>query len=409
MSEAHENSGGGNNTSLTVPMTSRSTSLKLKDVKIVSRYDELREELLKDEYSLHQDTQLAFWALPKEQKLPHALIGCKLGELLKKSFDELLRTPTIGEKKFKSILTLLERAKNAKAEDISNSLSPPKADTSLLEDSDEISIDSISEIQWRRWQAIILDKGLANEPLGRLCPTLSKLTRPIWNNLLSEYCQITLSEVREMRTHGEKRVESILEIFRYVCSIVGEMKSSGHRVQLVPERIADVETWGLRTLSKPDMPNSEEIKDNYILPLLGQLEIDSTENKIRQISENRIGLHGEVISLRQAARKLGMARARIYQLLDEINDILTVRWPNGWWITSLLRNKLPSAIVGCSHNESEFSQFHYAAEIFFPWGRRGAIPEMLEGFADGTVAQGTTRNGDWDEADSDGESPFSSR
>ena len=36
-----------------------------------------------------------------------------------------------------------------------------------------------------------------------------------------------------------------------------------------------------------------------------------------------------VTSVRQAARTMGLTRARVYQLLNEINDIMMVRWPNG--------------------------------------------------------------------------------
>ncbi|MCL2116857.1 MAG: hypothetical protein FWH27_00365 [Planctomycetaceae bacterium] len=345
-----------------------------EDIQVVPQYEQLRNALLQEQYALHLTKPLAFWTLPTDRRLPLILINRTLGELLQIPFDELCRTPSIGEKKIQSFITLLTRAVNTNVEDIPDSALPLKADSSstlFLEENDSFTDSTfVSEIQWQKWQAVILEKGLANEKLGRLCPSLSELTRVIWNNTLGDYCDKTLVEMREIRTHGEKRVTAILKIFHCVCAIVNKVENSKHLIaRLVPKDIDRVETWSLQVLNKRGTPHKADIEANYIRPLLEQLKIDATE-QICRLAENRIGLQGEVTSIRQAARALGLARARIYQLLNEINDILMVRWPYGRLITSLLRNKFLYEAKERQHNDPEFARFHAAAELFFPWGRR---------------------------------------
>ena len=43
---------------------------------------------------------------------------------------------------------------------------------------------------------------------------------------------------------------------------------------------------------------------------------------------------------------MGLTRARVYQLLNEINDIMTVRWPNGRHQMYELREKLRDRVEG---------------------------------------------------------------
>jgi len=345
-----------------------------EDVQVVPQYEHLSSVLRQDQYSLHLTKPLAFWALPTDRRLPLVLINRTLGELLKIPFEELCRTPSIGEKKIQSYLTLLARAVNTKTEDIPTSCltAQTEAHSTLFIDENEPFSDStfVSEIQWQKWQAVIVEKGLVHEKLGRLCPVLSELTRVIWNCTLGEYCTKTLAEMREIRTHGEKRVQAIIKIFHCVCGIVSKVDNTKHLLtRLIPRDIDHVESWTLHILNKRGTPSKTDIEANFIKPLLAQLKIDSTE-QICQLAENRIGMEGEVTSIRQAARTLDLARARIYQLLNEINDILIVRWPNGRLLTSLLRNKFLFEAKERQHNDPEFARFHAAAELFFPWGRR---------------------------------------
>ncbi|MDR1382362.1 MAG: hypothetical protein LBJ67_00735 [Planctomycetaceae bacterium] len=347
----------------------------LDNIQIVPQYEQLRATLFQEKYALHLSKPLAFWALPTDRRLPLVLLNRSLGELLNIPFEEICRTPSIGEKKVLSYLTLLTRATNTKAEDIPEKFClnvPIDNNSSLFIDEDDVFLESanVSEIQWQTWQNIIIEYGLQNEKLGRLCPTLKELTHVVWNNTFEDYCSKSLTEIREIPTHGEKRITAIMKIFHNICSIVSNLKNSKHFVmRLIPRNIDHVENWSIKVLLKRGMPKKSEIDDNYIQPLLEQMKIDASE-QIYELILNRIGLQGEVTSIRQASRILKLARARVYQLLNEINDITLIRWPNGRLLTSLLRNKFLRDTTKEQYPNPEFARFHAAAELFFPWGRR---------------------------------------
>ncbi|MDR1493868.1 MAG: hypothetical protein LBT05_14295 [Planctomycetaceae bacterium] len=344
------------------------------NIQVVPQYEQLRAILFQEKYALHLSKPLAFWALPTDRRLPLILLNRPLGELLNIPFEEICRTPSIGEKKILSYLTLLTRAINTNVEDVPEKIClniPLDNNASLFLD-DDVFLEStyVSEIQWQKWQKIIVECGLQNEKLGRLCPTLKELTRVVWNNTFGDYCFKSLTEMREIRTHGEKRIAAILKIFHSICSIVGRLKNSKHLVmRLIPQNIDRVENWSIETLLKRETPKKSDIVENYIQPLLEQMKIDASE-QIYDLIQNRIGLRGETTSIRQASRILKLARARVYQLLNEINDITLIRWPNGRLLTSLLRNKFLRNTTNKQHPNKEFVQFHAAAELFFPWGRR---------------------------------------
>ena len=83
------------------------------------------------------------------------------------------------------------------------------------------------------------------------------------------------------------------------------------------------------------------------------------------------GLTGPITSVRQAARSMGLTRARVYQLLNEINDILAVRWPHGRHQMYELREKLMSESKEMD-SPPDLQQFLAAVELFYPGSRRGA-------------------------------------
>ena len=68
---------------------------------------------------------------------------------------------------------------------------------------------------------------------------------------------------------------------------------------------------------------------------------------------------------------MGLTRARVYQLLNEINDILTVRWPNGRHQMYELREKLLNESKDMP-TPPDLQQFLAAIELFYPGSRRGA-------------------------------------
>jgi hypothetical protein len=122
------------------------------------------------------------------------------------------------------------------------------------------------------------------------------------------------------------------------------------------------------------VPGPEEIFQRFVSPLLEQVRIDATR-QIVTLAEYRLGIGGPITSVRQAARTMGLTRARVYQLLNEVNDIMSVRWPLGRHQVYELRGKLRAEGERLGV-EVDLSQFHAAVELFYPGTRRGAAGQM---------------------------------
>ncbi len=349
----------------------------VEEFQIVGHFEGLRKLLLSGGHADHLEKSLACWALPSDRRLPLALLGRSLRDLLSTSFEELSATPGIGRKKTASLVMLLARAANTdpaalplEALDLqSNGASTGTAGASA--DGNGFDVTNISEITWSQWRASIGRHGLGQESLGRFAPSLRGMTRVIWNTPLGAYTSSSLAEIRAMKTHGEKRVRAILETFHAVHTLVSGMGTQEHLVvRIMPRTIDRVERWSGRALQRAGIPSEQEIFANFVNPLLEQIRFDATQ-QIAVLAENRLGVGGSISSVRQAARNMGLTRARVYQLLNEINDIMTVRWPTGRHQSHELREKFQAEAAAL--NESpDLEQFLAAVELFYPGARRGA-------------------------------------
>ena len=174
-----------------------------------------------------------------------------------------------------------------------------------------------------------------------------------------------------MRTHGEKRVRAVLDVFHAVHTLVADMGTQPHLiVRIVPRSVDRVEGWIGKALQTPGVPGEEDIFENFVSPLLEQVRNDATQ-QIARLAENRLGIASPITSVRQAARTMGLTRARVYQLLNEINDIMTVRWPDGRHQVYELRDKLQTEAAEME-DAPDLRQFLAAIELFYPGSRRGA-------------------------------------
>jgi len=347
----------------------------VEELQVVSRFESLRKILLSNQYADHLEKPLAYWALPTDRRLPLAFLGRTLDELLNTPFSELSATPGIGQKKIRSFVKLLSRAANTDPSELPVDLSVASASGRLSSPApgptNGFDPSTVSEVVWGQWRTTVVERGLGGQTLGRFAPSLKNMTRVIWNTPLENYVHSTLAEIRAMKTHGEKRVRAILEVFHSVHNLVAGMGHQDHLVlRIVPRLIDRVETWVGRVLQTPGVPSREEIFEKFLHPLLEQVRIDATQ-QIVQLAEYRLGIGGPATSVRQAARTMGLTRARVYQLLNEINDIMTVRWPMGRHQVYELRDKL-EAEAATRDDPPDLRQFHAAIELFYPGSRRGA-------------------------------------
>ena len=247
-------------------------------------------------------------------------------------------------------------------------------------ESDGFDPTNISEITWAQWRASVVRHGLSSETLGHFAPSLRNMTRVIWNTPLGAYTSSTLAEILALKTHGEKRIRAVLEAFHAAHAIVSGMGTQEHLVvRILPRQIDRAECWTGRMLQRPGVPSQEEIYENLVLPLLEQVRIDAT-GQVAMLAENRLGVAGPITSVRQAARSMGLTRARVYQLLNEVNDIMTVRWPMGRHQIHELREKFMQAETDEADGMPDLRQFHAAVELFYPGSRRGAAGPLEQTF-----------------------------
>lgn len=302
------------------------------DVKLAASFDLLRDQLLAENNPDRLGKPLAFWVLPDDRRLPLAFLARTLRDLLSTRFAELAATPGVGQKKMASLVVLLHRAATQSpaehqflteiASATSSQAPPASADPNAFNPA------LVSELIWTQWKDTVRLHGIGNEQLGRLAPSLQSLPTVIWESPLGFYLHKSLVEIRELKTHGEKRVLAVLEVFHAVHRMLGAVASTGLAVRLSPRLIAEAEDWMAEAKSRDTAPRQEELVERLCEPLLKQLELD-VGTTVCGLARARLGVGAPPKSVREQSREMGVTRARIYQLLEDCHRTMHVRWPEG--------------------------------------------------------------------------------
>lgn len=363
----------------------------LDELQLAMRFDELRKQLAEERYRPLYNRTLAFWALPSDRRLPLGLMNRTLEQIVSSPFTDLASTPGIGKKKLQGLLLLLERAANTDPTSLpaeSNESDQSSSASGELEPEPRFHWEDVSELMWAEWRTTVRKHHLEEIPLGRLAPSLKRITRVIWNEPLKDYLDATIQDLREKRSFGERRLTAVLEVFGSIHEVLKNVEPQSHlAIELAPRRIAAMQRWILETWQIGKVPSQEEIKQNFIIPLLEQGRIDTAEQTVALV-EQRLGVNGPPVSVRQLGRTFNLTRARIYQLFDELAEILRVRWPLGRAYTQLLQ----SFIVYEFNRRGtgpDISQLTMAIEIFFPKAgerrqivtSKSGLPDLSPGFA----------------------------
>jgi hypothetical protein len=194
----------------------------------MSQFDDVCHQLLADDNRDYLQRPISHWARQGDRRLPYALLRHTVGEVVETPFADLCSTPGIGPKKIASLLVLLQRA-------ITDGL--PKtpivvSEAAKVASKDHFDADTVSESTWEDWRATVRSRGLEGQMLGQLTPSLRDLPTVIWGATLGEYLDYTLDDLRELKTHGQKRIQTVLEIFYIVHSIfyctLGEVLNCEH-------------------------------------------------------------------------------------------------------------------------------------------------------------------------------------
>lgn len=339
----------------------------VEEFKLVSSFESLRKTLLQDRYSDRLEKPLAFWALPSDRRLPLAFLGRTIGDLLSTPFNELNATPGIGQKKISSLIKLLARATRDEPPAVpfgTTETESPRVQRPAREPL-PAGFDPmcVSEALWVQWRDTVRRFGLGYEKLGRLAPSLQELPTVIWHTTLDTYVDRTLDEIRNLKTHGEKRIRVLLEVFCVVHQMLVDAGSQDHLVvRLAPKFVVPIENWIRHWLDAPGVPSAEEIARHLTTPLIEQLTVDAGETVIH-LAKGRLGLDGPPQSVRTQSRRMGVTRARVYQLLDECSKVMGVRWPEGQAQLRALADKIRAENADGKHDTKLFDA---TVELFFP-------------------------------------------
>lgn len=307
--------------------------------KLVSSFETVRRTLMQDRYRDRLDKPLAYWALPNDRRLPLAFLGRSLGELLDTPFNDLSSTRGIGQKKISSLVKLLHRATNdgppavpyglKELTDEAESRTNPAA---LLNAANGSGFDPsiVSEALWVQWCETVRRFHLGREILGRLAPSLQCLPTVIWHAPLSNYLDKSVAEIRQLKTHGEKRVRVVLEVFHSVHEMLNGAKTGCNlSLKLVPGFVPAVEDFMIAMAREEVVTATRvDISTRIAEPLLAQVLKDSGA-AVASLSRDRLGIGVVQKSVRDQAREMGVTRARVYQLLEDCGKIMAVRWPEG--------------------------------------------------------------------------------
>ena len=335
--------------------------------KLISSFEAVKKTLSTNEFVDRLDKPLAYWALPNDRRLPLAFLGRSVGELLSTPFSELTATRGIGQKKISSLVKLLHRATSSE---------PPTVPYGIKELADEIENTNtddfvpeckfdpamVSEALWVQWCETARRFHLGKEKLGRLAPSLQHLPTVIWDTPLGEYMNRSLAEIRQLRTHGEKRVRVVLEVFHAVHELLSEASSQTHlSLRLVAGFVPPVEAWLQSLVGRLDLPSRDEVANEITISLLRQIRIDSG-NTVFQLARDRLGIGVEPKSVRQQAAELDVTRARVYQLLEDCGKVMEVRWPVGRSYMTRAMEKVEAN----TRNQEGAQLFRNTRQLFFP-------------------------------------------
>lgn len=355
---------------------SRNQAGAVAECRLAMQFESISNTLLHSAVEGHLDTLLADWVIPTDRRLPLVFLQWTLRKLLSTPFEQLYCVSGVGQKRFESLLQLLHRVAE------SSSLNAPSGPSTMpcqavspgaatQVEFSQVDCSQVSETVWLLWRQRIVEHGLEGETLGRFAASLQQLPRVLWRTPLADYTHLTLAEIRSLKTHGEKRIQAVLEVFRSLQGALGTCGSQPHLViQCRPRLISRLEDWLRAVLTRDGKLTNDEVRHSYVEPLVQQIEIDGGE-LLADLARRRLGLDGAVESVIAAAHRMGFMRSRVYQLLDEIATMIAVRWPEGATLTRRL-----CAALANEGGAAYWARFEAACDLFFPELRSGGPPSV---------------------------------
>lgn len=320
--------------------------LSAEGYKLQNDYEEVRCTLLDGEHQDRLDKPLAYWALPRDRRLPLVLMGQPIRALLAASFTELTATPGIGTKKVAGLVQILRRA----ADEV-----PPAAPFELASNriagSPELYLDGtfdarrVTERHWSTWCETIESHGLIGETIGGAARSLRRVPQAIWNQPLESYLPRSLAELRELKVDSNPCAPAVLEVFCDIHQLVGDINLDGHlSVRLTPRLITRLEGWIQLVLRNDAAPSLAELSSAVAEAILMQIDLDVGPD-LRQLVRRRLIAALAADGPSQTPRQDAESDVSI----DDCRRLFAARWPcSQLWLGRLTRHCQRAADARCA-------------------------------------------------------------
>jgi hypothetical protein len=328
--------------------------------RLVGTYERLRKSLLSQPEDGRLDKSLSYWVLPTDRRLPIAFLDRTLRDLLGRPLDELMATPGVGQKKVLGFFDLLKRASKSASPDAPFGMGPEVKPVKTSSPTVGFDATIVSEALWTNWCETVNRFGMGPEKLGRLAPSLQALPTVIWHTKLEDYSDRSLAQIRRLKTHGEKRINAVMEIF---CTVHEALATATLEenvdVVIVPRFLPPLVRWLNEAIRQPDLPSVDELHNHIVRPMIAQIKIDIGD-QVAELAAARLCLDENSPSVKQQAETMGVTRARVYQLLEDCAKVMDVRWPEGRWLLAPLTTRF-----GTSRPEA-IGLLHGICDLFYP-------------------------------------------
>ena len=237
-----------------------------EELQIISRYEGLRTVLLDRACSDHIDKPLAIWALPTDRRLPLAFLGAfaarPAGDPLcgavghtrhRAEEDSLLCEPPGPGGPIRAGRAAGGGTRAGGAARPAPAGGNGAAGGSPFDPGQRVGGGGPAGGCRRA-------AGVGSRTAGPLRPQLAEHDSRDLEHAAGSLYGHTLGEIRVMKTHGEKRVRAILEVFHSLHVVIANMGLREHlTVNIVPRLIEQVEQWTGHVLQTPGTPSQEEI------------------------------------------------------------------------------------------------------------------------------------------------------
>jgi len=301
-----------------------------------ARFQRLRHVLLQSGSHDVLARPLRYWATPSDRRLPTILLDNSVAELLEMPIAAMSDAPYVGPKKISALMDLLERAARAarsqgSAFDHSNE-PDSQVRVSAVTDAGTDFVLNLTEDAWREWCDLVIEHGLADEPLGRFARSLGDLARVLWDVPLRRFIGLTLAELKMLDGRSPHRVRQVLGVFH---SLQDLLKALGPRpdhldTRVLPRIALRLSAWAsLACEGRVDL-SVTELNRELVTPLMSQLHVDLGDRAGR-LSDWLHRFFAALGSVGDPQLQEPQAALLIKQqfLLHEAQTALEIRWPDG--------------------------------------------------------------------------------